>query len=107
MCLRYIFLKQMDYTGFRGLMLHVKHSKTQKIKNEKGKKKRKRKLRKNSHTYWNNQSRVCFFKFSLQPKEILVTSPDFKFTRVKFPTRCLQKVGENNSASFIRQKTFA
>jgi hypothetical protein len=61
----------------------------------------------NLKTYWNNQSRVCFFKFSLQPKEILITSPHFKFTGVEFPTRCLKKAGENNSPRNTRQKPVA
>ena len=48
--------------------------------------------------WWNNQSRVCFFKFFFQPKEILITSPNFKFTGVKFPRRCLSNNPVSNKS---------
>lgn len=39
---------------------------------------------------------MCFFKFALQPKEILISSSNLIFTGVKFTTGCLKTKSRKN-----------
>lgn len=41
---------------------------------------------------------MCFFKFALQPKEILISSSNFILTGVKFTTGCLKTKSRKNQA---------
>lgn len=47
---------------------------------------------------------MCFFKFALQPKEILVPSSNFVFTGVKFTPGCLKNKGRKNRPRLRCQK---